>query len=577
MSRQSEMQVAFTKTGWRRYVIEIWHDELNKYQIIRGEDNHVVEQKARAKMAQWDEMWKRKQATEKKRLDRQERVQAAAERTKEAQTTLAALRSILKHALDPDNTLDWESLKDHSGYPTAKLDKPKLAVRLWNSTEGEPSKSDPKYEVQLGFLDIVFKSRREKKEELAAIQFDIDHKKWKEEAAIQSDIDHKRWKEEKEDVEARYQRAVAQWEEARDAYLHERKESNALIDRKKEAYLKGETEGILDYCDIVLSRSEYPDCFPQSYDLDYNSESKLLIVDYELPPLAAIPTVREVKYILSRDEFTERYLPKTQINELYDNILYQVALRTIYELFEGDTANALFLIVFNGYVRSIAAATGQEQVACILSLQASKKELEAVSLAHVEPKACFKSLKGIGSSRLYSLTPIAPILKMERGDKRFIPSHAVADGLGEEYNLAAMDWQDFEHLIREVFEKEFASTGGEVKVTRASRDGGVDAMAFDPDPIRGGKIAIQAKRYTNTVGVSAVRDLYGTVINEGAAKGILVTTSDYGPDAYEFAKGKPLALLNGGHLLHLLEKHGHRAKIDLQEAKRILAEQEKAG
>lgn len=134
-------------------------------------------------------------------------------------------------------------------------------------------------------------------------------------------------------------------------------------------------------------------------------------------------------------------------------------------------------------------------------------------------------------------------------------------------NIAAIPWEDFEHLIREIFEKEFSGNGGEVKVTQASRDGGVDAIAFDPDPIRGGKIVIQAKRYTNTVGVSAVRDLFGTVMNEGATKGILVTTADYGPDAYEFAKGKPLTLMNGANLLYLLEKHGHKAKIDIKEAK----------
>lgn len=81
-------------------------------------------------------------------------------------------------------------------------------------------------------------------------------------------------------------------------------------------------------------------------------------------------------------------------------------------------------------------------------------------------------------------------------------------------NLASMDWDDFEQLIRELFEKEFSSTGGEVEVTRASRDGGVDAVAFDPDPIRGGKIVIQAKRRTATVGVAAVRDLFGTVMAE---------------------------------------------------------------
>lgn len=135
-----------------------------------------------------------------------------------------------------------------------------------------------------------------------------------------------------------------------------------------------------------------------------------------------------------------------------------------------------------------------------------------------------------------------------------------------------MDWKDFENLIREIFEQEFASNGGEVKITQASRDGGVDAVAFDPDPIRGAKIVIQAKRYTSTVGVSAVRDLYGTTLNEGATKGTLVTTAEYGPDAYKFAQGKPLTLLDGGNLLHLLAKHGHRAKIDLGEAKEILGE-----
>ena len=81
---------------------------------------------------------------------------------------------------------------------------------------------------------------------------------------------------------------------------------------------------------------------------------------------------------------------------------------------------------------------------------------------------------------------------------------------------------------------------------------------------------IQAKRYTNVVGVSAVRDLYGTVMNEGATKGILVTTSNYGNDAYSFAQGKPLTLMNGANLLYLLAKHGYKARIDIKEAKDIL-------
>ena len=64
--------------------------------------------------------------------------------------------------------------------------------------------------------------------------------------------------------------------------------------------------------------------------------------------------------------------------------------------------------------------------------------------------------------------------------------------------------------------------------------------------------------------VSAVRDLFGTVQNGGASKGILVTTSGYGKASFEFAAGKPLELLSGSHLLHLLAEHAAiEAKIEM--------------
>jgi restriction system protein len=97
-------------------------------------------------------------------------------------------------------------------------------------------------------------------------------------------------------------------------------------------------------------------------------------------------------------------------------------------------------------------------------------------------------------------------------------------------------------------------------------------VIFDPDPIRGGKIVIQAKRYSGTVDVSAVRDLWGTTQHEGAMKGILVTTSGFGPDAYNFIAGKPLTLINGGELLGLLAQQGYNFRIDLAEAKRMARE-----
>src|SRR5262249_36876655 len=141
--------------------------------------------------------------------------------------------------------------------------------------------------------------------------------------------------------------------------------------------------------------------------------------------------------------------------------------------------------------------------------------------------------------------------------------------------VASMPWEDFEHLVRQLFEWEFGRDGVEVKVTRVSRDRGVDALMFDPDPLRGGKYVLQAKRYTRTVDVASVRDLYGTVVNEGANRGILVTTSSYGPDAYEVAKDNPISLVDGPNLLAILRKHGRRYRIDLAEARRMLGEEDR--
>jgi len=50
----------------------------------------------------------------------------------------------------------------------------------------------------------------------------------------------------------------------------------------------------------------------------------------------------------------------------------------------------------------------------------------------------------------------------------------------------------------------------------------------------------------------------------GAVKGILVTTSLYGNDSREFAKDKPITLIDGANLVHMFQQHGYEVKIELQ-------------
>ncbi|WP_295103403.1 restriction endonuclease [uncultured Candidatus Kuenenia sp.] len=493
--------------------------------------------------------------------NRQLKTKLAIEQTKEATEAIKEIEVILKHALNKNYTIEWEALKNESKFLKQKPQLPELL-----EISKLPKRTNQYYQPKFEFLDKIFPSRKQEKTDRAERLFKINYNEWLE---AKEEITKKN-----EELQKLYQDKLKLWEKEEREFL-EKQKRNIEIYRIKEQYFEKQPHALIKYCKYVLSTSDYPYYFPQEFDLDYNPETKIMIVDYSLPPIDALPRLKEVKYIKTRDEFSESFLADSTVNNLYDDLIYQITLRTIHELYESDVVNAIDSIIFNGIVESIDKATGQTITACIVSVQANKQKFLSINLEHVDPKACFKKLKGIGSSKLHSLTPIAPILQISREDKRFVSSYQVVDELGGTYNLAAMDWEDFEHLIRELFEKEFSQSGGEVKVTRSSRDAGVDAVAFDPDPIRGGKIVIQAKRYTNTIGVSAVRDLFGTVMNEGATKGILVSTADYGPDAYEFAKGKPLTLLNGSNLLHLLEKHGHKAKIDLKEAKQILAEQEK--
>lgn len=57
------------------------------------------------------------------------------------------------------------------------------------------------------------------------------------------------------------------------------------------------------------------------------------------------------------------------------------------------------------------------------------------------------------------------------------------------------------------------------------------------------------------------------MMNEGAAKGILVTTASFGPESREFAKNKPITLIDGANLVYLLGQHGHAVRIDVAAAR----------
>jgi restriction system protein len=547
------------------YEVRVTHPGLNKFRVIRGSDKGVVEAKAQFLIKAWDEEWARKQERqnrsiirERAKLDKDLAKQKALEMLYQTQTTadqlgrdavqlISDLKSILVKGVEQQGAFEWGKLIDRREFPEPKP--------FYQPPTPPPEPQEEDFLKNLTFKDKLLPFIRKKREAGLRAQFESEHERWK--VAVES----------LERELAEFNSVLATWESCRADFLAAQVRSNDLIREFEKDYKEGKLERVEDYVGLVLDDLKFPEVFEIEFDVQYGEENKLLIVNFNLPSLDDMPEVKDYKFVKTRGAIEPISLSERDRSSIYDEAIYQTVLRVLHAIFISDTINALETVVANGFVSSLNKATGHSETACIVSLQTTKAELLAINLAAVDPKACFRSLKGVGSTKFHIVTPVAPILNIDRNDRRFVDAIEVTDSLDESTNLAMISWEDFEHLIREVFEQEFAVNGGERKVTQASRDGGVDAIAFDPDPIRGGKIVIQAKRWSNVVGVSAVRDLYGTVMNEGAIKGILVTTSDYGPDSYEFAKGKPITLMNGANLLSLLEKHGRRAKIDLREAR----------
>jgi restriction system protein len=368
------------------------------------------------------------------------------------------------------------------------------------------------------------------------------------------------WEHQKEEYEKSVVAALGRWQKASDHW-------DSAVERDRKQYLefisgyeKGDSETIAEYFRENLTLMPQPEWLSPNFSVSVNSEQGFALIDMYLPNLSMMQVLKTRE--LKRENKLVNATKKERA-EVEESLPYMLALRAAWEITQLDTHQVIGYVACNGHVISDDPATGHRRDDIVLSFSAPAEELKAVRLSHIQPKACFQSFRGVAGARLSELVPVPPVLIFDKKDARFVDGKDVIDSQ-QDTNLATMDWQNFEYLVRELFAAEFAGDGAEVRVTQASRDKGVDAIAFDPDPIKGGKFVIQAKRYNNTVDVSAVRDLYGTMMNEGASRGILVTTSAYGRDAHEFVKNKPISLLNGSQLLGLLEKHGYHYRIDLK-------------
>jgi restriction system protein len=466
----------------------------------------------------------------------------ASRKTAEARATIEAMESLLARSISENTDVSFAMLKAHSEPPTFSpgvlLDSepaPVLETFLPPPATGVAARLPGHRAKQQALVDdahAAFEKARSlhsqrQQERLAAL----------------------------EKAKAEFQAGLEQAEEAT-------RRQHEEIDELERRFSQGAADAVVDYLGAVISSITLPYDPPKEARVAFSPESSQLVLELELPKLDVIPNAREYRYVKARDEIAVTAMPATARKTLYTSLISQTALATIHLVFSADSHNVVDTVVLNGHVEAIDPRTGQTIHPCLLTVRTTRDRFAALNLQAVNPIECLKGLSASVSRSPSELVPVRPLIDFDMADPRFIQETDILSTLDTRPNLMELTPSEFEALITNLFER----MGLETKLTQASRDGGVDCVAYDTRPIFGGKVVIQAKRYKNTVGVSAVRDLFGTMQNEGATKGILVATSGYGQASHEFANGKPLELIDGANLLYLLHEHANLdAKIEAPE------------
>jgi restriction system protein len=458
---------------------------------------------------------------------------AAKEMKAQLDAQVAALRTVLTSVLASPPRLSFAELKRSAAaepFDAGELGQP-LPVPVWEDF-APPAPG--------GLAGLVGgKARRARAQEAAQAAF--------ERAIAEHGLSEQERARQLQEVRWAYDRMVMDLDA-------EVREHNATVNELEANFRAGIPEAVEEYFSQLLALSEYPAGFPCEYQLAYRREPRELVIEYRLPSADMVPRARDFRYVKTRGEIDELLRPVKEIKELYASVVYQVALRTMWESFAVVEAHEVVdAVIFNGIVSATNRATGKPEELHLVSAPAVRATFSELVLDQLDPAACLKYLKAVVSPHPYDLEPVEPVIEFQQAKYRFADPIDVLAGIDSRPDLLKMDWWKFENLIRQLFE----GMGLDVRVTQSSRDEGIDAVAYNKtDIVHQAEILIQAKRYSHCVPTNDVRALAGSVEEKRATSGVLVTTAWVSAETKAFAaRNNRLRIIEGGELKHLLAEY----------------------
>lgn len=343
------------------YQITLENTYLGIQKIVRGATEDEVHEKAIRQL----EIWERKEARERKKealADLQEQFE---EESNELAKQITSYNDILKHTLSIDDKIDWEGNKMAEQFAKTLYKE--------NYFYNVPKES---------FFDFIFFWRKNKRIKMLA------------------------------EAEQEFAKAQYAFDKEKAEYENEAKTYNQELLEFKKAFEAGDEEAIIEYVTKVLNDSEYLPDMVRDFEINYNKESKSLLIDYVLPSPEDIPNAKELKFVKTAKEIREVPFKKGEFEPFYDSVISQIALRTLHEVFESVYTDAIDTIIFNGMTSATNKATGQTVEPYILSILTNRVQFEAINLSKVDPIPCLSALEAkmvLPFTKLEAITAIGSI------------------------------------------------------------------------------------------------------------------------------------------------------------------------
>lgn len=402
------------------YTIRVANENDELVDTIQGQDiNDVLHKVVKLKMKAMD--WGTESEYKKIRI-RLSKEMALITTTNIQKNTVSEF-DILKKAIDkipelPKNFLLSE-FNDKNPEPIEpKMPEPPTLLEI----PPKPNPLDNKYLPKLGLTDKMFSSRKQNILAEADSLYKNDYKKWEEQKSKIEDDNKKIQSVHLTKInlmQKEYEQKYDQW------YIGWEKVFNQQKKFRNDYELKV-AEVVEKYCELILLQSHQKlDFYEKKIFLKYTPDTSILFIEYHLPDRNSLTNIKEIKYVSARDEFEEVSFTENALNKRYEDVLYEITLRSLNELFLTDKSNAIDSIIFNGIVESTDPSTGQKINPCIISISVSKQKFLSLNLKGVILKDCFRGLKGISAAQLHTLTPIPPIMEINKEDKRFVEGYDV--------------------------------------------------------------------------------------------------------------------------------------------------------